>query len=402
MSLHESNITEVIDPGPWRIAKKFDYYLLAMVAIGAILWLIGWRINPLRGWSAYLINFLFVLFLTLSGVFFTALEYVTNADWSTALRRIPEGIASFLPFTLIFMAIFAIAVPSLYSWHADWVNPEGLTRAVTRTKVTWLSQPFFTIRNLAFIIIWSLLGWAIVRNSLKQDNATLPHLSRVNAKLAIAFMILYALSFSVASYDLLMSLEPNWYSTMFGVYTFIGMFQSGIALIAILAIRMRKSGALPLTIDGHIRDLGGFVFAMSVFMSYIGFCQFLLIWYANLPDETFYFIKRTQEGWWILLLMIAALKFLFPFVLLMSQQAKKNEKLLTMIAIGILIGEWLDLYWMVIPTHTKQLVLPGIADLGGLLLFLGLFGMPVVRFYRKHSMLATGDPKILTSINWRG
>jgi len=402
MPMHHQLVTEVVDPGPWKLSRKVDNTFYAMIVIGAILWGIGFSMNPLRGWSAYLINFLFVMFLALSGTFFTSLEYITGTKWSPAIRRIPEGISTALPLSLIFILVLALGVPKLFTWYSTWTNAEGLTRAVARTKVTWLSQPFFTIRDFFFIVLWIILGTLLVKNSRKQDGGNAIHLSKINNKLSIAFILIYALSFSIASYDLLMSLEPNWYSTMFGVYTFIGMFESGIALIAIIAIKMKQSGTLPLTSKGHIRDLGALMFAMAVFMSYIGFCQFLLIWYANLPDETFYFNKRIDNGWWIIFVLFAILKFIIPFVFLMSQAAKRNERRLIVVAVMILLGQWFDLYWMVIPTKYSELTFPGIADIGGLLFFVGLFGIPVVRTYRKYSVLPTGDPKILTSLNWNG
>ncbi|MCX7834541.1 MAG: hypothetical protein N2450_00545 [bacterium] len=400
MSFHNDKITQVIDPGPWKIPSKVTNLFIAIALFGAILWVIGLLTNPLRAWSAYLINFLFVYFLALSGILFTAIQYMTNAKWSPVLRRIPEGMSSFLPIAFLFLAIFWLGIPKLYDWFDGWENFHGLTSDIKRSKVTWLSQPFFSVRLLFFLAIWILLAKWIVANSIKQDNAALPHLTKFNTKLSIVFTIFFAISFSITSYDLLMSLEPNWFSTMFGVYVFSGLFQSGIAAITIIAIFARRQDALPLTIKGHIRDLGGFLFALSAFMSYIGFCQFMLIWYANLPEETFYYIKRTQEGWWFITLLLPLLKFVIPFVLLMPSQAKKNEKLLLFVSVCIILGEWIDIYWMVLPTHFSKITLPGIADIGGLLFFVGLFCYTAFSFYKKHSMVPTGDPKILTSLNW--
>lgn len=400
MSIHGDTITEVIDPGPWKISKKITTIFLVITIVGALLWGLGMLVNPMRAWSAYLVNFLFVYFIALSGIIFTAVQYLTSAKWSPAIRRIPEGMTAFLPFAFLFLAIFWFGIPKLYDWYDGWINFHGLSSEIARTKVTWLSQPIFLIRLLVFLAIWIVFAKLIVGNSIKQDKNTLPHLSRTNSKLSIVFTIFFALSFSVTSYDLLMSLEPNWFSTMFGVYTFTGLFQSGIAVITIFAIYARRTGALPLTIKGHIRDLGGFLFAMSTFMSYIGFCQFMLIWYANLPEETFYYMKRFQDGWWILTLILPLLKFIIPFVLLMSKESKRNEKILFFVASCIIIGQWLDIYWMVLPTHYQSLTLPGIADIGGLLFFVGFFSFVVLSFYKKHSLLPSGDPKILGSLNW--
>lgn len=400
MSISSEKITQVIDPGPWKIPNKVTITFLILAAVGAALWAVSMMTNPLRAWSAYLTNFLFVYFLAISGVLFTAVQYMTSANWSPALRRIPEGLTSFLPYAFLFLLILWLGVPKLYDWYDGWTNFHGLTSDVKRSKVVWLSQPFFSIRLLLFLAIWLVFAKWIVRNSLKQDTETLPHLSRFNTKLSIAFTVFFAISFSITSYDLLMSLEPNWFSTMFGVYVFSGLFQSGIASITILAIFARRTGAIPLTIKGHIRDLGGFLFALSAFMSYIGFCQFMLIWYANLPEETFYYIKRTQEGWWIITVLLPLLKFVIPFVMLMPSKAKKNENLLLFVSVSIIIGQWLDLYWMILPTHFSKITLPGIADIGGMLFFVGLFVYVVLTFYKKHSMLPTGDPKILSSLNW--
>ncbi|MDK9699104.1 MAG: hypothetical protein OEM52_02990 [bacterium] len=400
MSMHDYKITTIPNPGPWNVPAKTISMFTGVAAIGAILWGIGLAMDPLRGWSAYIINFCFVFFFALSGVVFTAIQYMTSAQWSPAIRRIPEGMTAFLPLGILFIALYWFGVPKLYEWSDTWTNFHGLSSEVHRTKTTWLSQPFFTVRQIIFAAIWLLFATLMVKNSLKQDKENAPQLSKVNTKLSIAFIIFFALSFSVASYDWLMSLEPTWFSTMFGVYTFTGLFQSGIAVIAIFAILMRRSGALPITKSGHIRDLGGFIFGMSTFMSYIGFSQYMLIWYANLPEETFYFMKRSQEGWWIIFVLLPLLKFVIPFAFLLSADAKRNEKVLLFVAGCVIAGQWLDLYWMVLPAHYAKLTLPGIADVGGLLFFSGLFIVMTLRFYKKHSVLPVGDPGILKSLNW--
>ena len=265
------------------------------VALGGVTALLGLFLAPQRIWPMLLLASYALIGLGLAGVFFVALQYVTGASWCVALRRIPEAMTAALPVGGLGLAAVLLARPSLYPWvAATWEAGEGYLGF----KRAWLSQPFFLARSAVYLLIWLLFAWALVRTSRRQDSTGDIRLTRRNARLSAAFMVLFSVTFWLASYDWIMSLEPHWYSTIFGVYNFAGMFTSGLAVIAILAVWLQRAGPLRHTVNKeHLHDLGQLIVAFSTFWAYIWFSQYMLIWYANLPEETAYFIRRIEPVW---------------------------------------------------------------------------------------------------------
>jgi len=300
---------------------------------------------------------------------------------------------------LLFLALI-VGSGKIYAWaHPEMAHIEPPLGA---DKLFYLSQTFFSIRNLLFLGIWILFAVILIKNSLKQDQTGEASISRKSAKLSVVFFPVFGITFTLAVFDLTMSLEPKWYSTIFGVYCFAGLFQSGMAFLAILAIWMRRRGLLEGIFNAnHLQDIGNFMFAFAVFSAYIGFSQYMLIWYANMPEETFYLITRKTGPWGFVFLSTVFLRFFIPFFLLMGRDAKRNEKTMLLGAAVIILGEFLDIYLMIGPVVNPQKPLFGWIELGTFLGFLGIFGATLARFYGKHSILAARDPHILASLNWK-
>jgi len=386
--------------------------LLAMAVIGGTVFIFALIKDSQRAWYSYLINFFYFLCLGLAGLFFTALQHATHSTWSVCLRRIAEGFYAYLPVALVLLIPLLIGAGQLYNWHVPVVDSEHSTVILTHAvdthsaapdKKEFLNLPLFTLRLAAAFLVWLTFGYFLLKNSLKQDQTKEIGLSRKNSKLSVAFLPLFAFTFSFACFDLIMSIEPNWYSTMFGVYCFAGLFQAGLAFLIILIIRMRRVGILENIVNRHhYKDLGGLLFAFSVFMAYIGFSQFMLIWYANLPEETVYFLKRFDGNWLWVAASLPFLKFFIPFFGLLSQAAKRSERRLLIIAGVVLIGEWVDLYWMIAPNFSPEPTAFLWTELGLAVGFAGLFGLSLNWFFRRHSMLASGDPRVSASLDWQG
>ena len=210
-------------------------------------------------------------------------------------------------------------------------------------------------------------------------------------KLGAIFLVFFAPMFTVLSVDMVKSLEPKWFSTMFGVYVFTGFVQSAMAVM-ILSIRaLQKRGLMQNVTPDHFHDLGKYMFGFSIFWAYIGVSQYLLIWYANLPEENFYYIDRQKAGWLAISIALPILRFLLPFLLLLPRAAKRNSNYLAKVAYIVLIGAWIDLNWMIMPS-----LLPGfrvgILELGMLIGFFGIFALVVRRYLAKHSLIPQKDP----------
>jgi hypothetical protein len=334
--------------------------------------------------------------LALGGLFISAIQFLTNAMWSAPIRRLSESFTAYLPFVLVGFIVICFGIPHLFEWsHPEVVKGD----IILEHKASYLNVTFFVIRNLVAIALWFFFAKKIVGNSVAQDsNGDIAHTNR-NKVLSPIFIILFAVTFSMASIDLLMSLDPHWFSTMFGVYTFAGLFTSSLAMTAIFTIKLRRNGMLKEVVnDNHLHDIGKFMFAFTIFWAYIAFSQFMLIWYANLPEETLYFMRRLEGQWYYVSVFLLFGKFLVPFFALLPRDAKRSESRLMKVAIWMLFAHWIDLIWIVQPEFFKEGPRIGWIEIAGLVGFAGLFGLAVTRFLSKNSVLAARDPKLPESV----
>jgi hypothetical protein len=396
--MHHSSVTHIDNPGPVKLTATRRNVFVGLITVGLIAFVIGVMTNPARAWHNYLIAYYLFLGFSLFGLFFAALNHAVNATWMIVTRRLAESMTAYLHYVPILAVVLwlGISLGHVYPWTGSEADFAGAS------KHHWLSQPWFSVRHYLFLFIWYFFAWKLVGFSLKQDASGDIKLSRKMLLWSIVFLPVFAVTFSVTAFDLMMSLQPHWYSTLFAVYCFAGFFQSGLALLTILFILFKRQGALAqAATPSHLKDLGTLVFAFTIFMTYIGFSQYMLIWYANLPEETVFFLNRQQGGWQYLFLALPVFKFAIPFFGLLSQALKKNEKWLLAVCVVVLIGQYLDIYWLVMPALRATFVPIGWMEIGILALFAGVFGLAVSRFYAKYSVLATRDPRILQSVNWR-
>jgi hypothetical protein len=298
-----------------------------------------------RFWANWILWFLFLLTIGLGSLFIVALEHVVGARWSIPLRRIPERLSSLAllmgPASLI--ALFSLRF--LYSW----AKPDSAQDPIIAGKAAWLNIPFFSLRVVLCAGLWFLAYWILVSGSLKQDQKRDPRFNLRARRFAPLFMVLFGITITVVAFDWISSLEAAWYSDIFGVYIFAGTFLAGLAATTLAALYLKSRGRLREIRPDHMYNLGGFLFAFTVFWSYIGFAQYMLMWYANMPEEVFWYKERLQGAWGLILLALAVFHFLVPFFILVPREAKSNPKFLFWTAIMVLVSHWLDLYWMIFP-----------------------------------------------------
>lgn len=342
-------------------------------------------------WPAFLTSFFYFVSLSLGGLFFVAIQHAVNAGWSVTVRRIAEGMTAFLPIAFVLALILAFfGGHSLFEWlHEDVVADDP----ILQRKEPYLNLPFFIIRTIVFFGGWILLAKMIVGHSLKQDQDGDENRSHKNRRWSIGFLLFFAISYSLFSVDYLMSLHPHWFSTIFGVYCFAGLFQSSLAFLIILTVYSMKKGLLDgLVNQNHIHDLGKLLFAFTVFFAYIGFSQFMLIWYANLPEETIFFIHRAHGGWMAISYSLLLFKFIVPFLALLPRAAKRNVDWLRVIAILILVMQYVDIYWLVYPNFNEGHVVFGFTEIAMFLGVASLFLLMCFKFLNRHSIVPLKDP----------
>jgi hypothetical protein len=330
-----------------------------------------------------------MLELSLAAVFFLAVHYVAGAKWHTAIRRVPEAMALVLPIGAVGLLMVLLAHPSLYPW---FVSPPTAERALAFKRV-WLSRPFFLARAVLYLACWTFFARSLVRTSYRQDRDAHAVGSDRNVATSARFLVVLALTLVPASFDWIMSLEPVWYSTIFGFYDFAGMFLTGLAAMIVLVVWVRQLAAGRFTVSGdQFKDLGTLLFAFSTFWAYIWFCQYMLIWYGNLPEETSYFVVRQREAWGVLFLLNLALNWAVPFLLLLSRDAKTRPPRLLAASAAVLAGRFVDLYLAIAPGVAPSPI-AGLPEVGLTLGALGLFTLAFFQVLQRAPLVPVHDPE---------
>jgi len=369
--------------------------LWLLAGSGAAAFLAGAFLSPERAWPALLMASFLLLSLGLSGLFFVALQYASGAGWSVAFRRVPEAMTAAIPYGALGLAVVFLIHPFLYPWAAESGHH------LSGFKGAWLSMPFFLFRAAFYVSLWIGFSIAIVRVSRRQDQDGGVRHTRRNIRYSVAFLPVFAITFWLASTDWMMSLEPHWYSTIFGVYNFAGLFSSGLAMMTLLVLWLRARGPLADFVnEEHLHDLGKLLFAFTTFWMYIWFSQYMLIWYANIPEETTYYIQRTQGFWLPLFILNMLLNWAVPFAVLMPRPPKRNPVVLARVAVVVLLGRCLDLYLMVAPAVSNSGPSLGILEAflfaGALAVFLLVF----IRRMRQAPAVPVQDPFLSESLHY--
>jgi len=408
-----SLVTWLIDPiEPTQAANPDHRYTadmrswIAPLLIGAALLvasLVGWSLDAPQFYFSYLVGWVFCLSLAIGALFFVIIQHLSHAYWSVVLRRISESLAWAFPVLALLGIPILFGMHDLYHWtHEELLDPNSPAyNAVLAGKTPYLNVPFFIGRMIAYFMLWTYLSHRLYTLSVRQDvdpDRDIPALQRRASGWGLPVM---AVTTAFASYDLLMSLEPDWFSTIFGVYFFGGSFLSIFVFTTIIALNLQKGDMIRHAVTfEHYQDLGKFAFGFIVFWGYIAFSQYMLIWYGNLPEETIFFRIRMENGWeafsWALLIG----QFIVPFFVLLSRGAKRTRPVMYFIALWILAAHWLDLFWISMPVlhvnHAQLHWLDFTCVLGLLGIMVGLFMFRLSR----HSLVPERDPQLAKSMKF--
>jgi hypothetical protein len=354
-----------------------------LAALGGVALALGLLQDPQRTWALVLVVSNYLIGLGLGGLLLVALFYVTGARWSIPLRRVPEALTAVLPPAALGLLAVLVCWPSLYSWQTQPADEAG-----SPLHQLWLNRPFFLVRALVYLALWLVFAVAVVRNSRRQDQGADPAPTRRNVRLSAAFLVVFGVTCWLASYDWIMSLEPRWASTIFGVYYFAGLFLSCLAAVVVVVVWLGRHSPLRDRVGrDHLHDLGTLLFAFSSFWMYTWFCQYLLIWYVNNPEETAYLRLRWQGPWPVLMFLDVALNWGVPFAVLLFRGAKRNPRILALVALVVLAGRWADLLLMILPSQGEALLTPGWIEAGVVLGTLGLFVLAVFHGLGRASLM---------------
>ena len=359
-----------------------------------------------KPWSRLFHNSFFFMAIALGSLFFLAIQYAAQAGWSVTSLRIMEAIATFLPIPLIVMIIIAGLgvghVHHMWHWMAEGITEEGSATydSIIAGKAAYLNGPFFMARLVAYLIVWVLFARILRSLSRRADEASSMDekwaVWRKSRNMSAIFLVIFAVTSSTMAWDLIMSLDPHWFSTLFGWYTFAGMFVSAVTVITLVAIYLKMNGYLPELNQNHLHDLGKFMFAFSVFWTYLWFSQYMLIWYSNIPEEVTYYMARFEEYSGPFLTMLV-LNFIFPVLVMMSRDSKRNQYFVIVAGAAILLGHWLDHFVMIMPGSVGTEWSIGWIDFGICALYAGAFIQVVFRSLEKLPLLHKNHPMLAES-----
>ncbi len=332
-------------------------------------------------------NTIFWTLVCNASMFFICVTTLAMGGWQHVFRRVPEAISTLVPIfgsITLFVLLFVVFTGKHDIYH--WLDTKAVDAdPILRGKSGFLSVKFFTIWSILAIGLWSFLGYRIrlLSNEADQaqfDNVTGAQFIYRSAVRAAMFLGWFGLTVgSTVPWLWMMSITPHWYSTMYSWYTFASSFVSGVSLMALWVIYLKNKGYLEYTTQEHLHDIGKFMFAFSIFWTYLWFSQYMLIWYANIPEETIYFKSRVQGAYKGIFFFNLIINFLCPLLILMKRAAKRNYTLVTFMAVLILFGHWIDFYQMVMGSISKDEVTLGWLDFGILSLFVGLMILFVAR-----------------------
>ena len=367
-----------------------------LVVIGLLAWAgcaYGWATDAYNFHASYLVNYLFFLTIGWGATFFVAVQHVTSAAWSVTVRRFMENLMITVPpMAILFIPVFA-GIPVLYEWGAGgYFDPAD---PAVQFKAVFFSQPFYMVRSVIYFAAWILLTLNLYRHSVAQDgDGNLPAAEKAKWWAGPGLLVLIV-TVTMASVDWVMSLDPHWYSTMFGIYVFSGGGLAFMALLTLVSLAFRRFGMLKKSITvEHYHDLGKWMFALTVWWAYIAFSQYMLIWYADIPEETVFFHHRLEGSWVNLSLLLLVGHFLIPFFVLLSRKAKRTLPVLGIAAVWILVMHGMDLHWLILPSVHEDAFHIQWHDLATFLATGSVFALTFWYRLRSHPMIPTGDLRL--------
>lgn len=380
------------------ISPKSKLLAFGILGLGLILSIVAYVVDSHRALANYNVIFTFLVSVAVGNLFWFAIEYLSGAVWSTVMRRISEIFISFIPVVFVIGLVIIFNTHLIFHWsHEEAVKNDKLLQL----KSPYLNEQFFSIRYFVYFILWIFFGILMTKFSLRQDESKDQSLTFNNSRLSAIFIPVFAITLTFFSIDFLMSTEPHWFSTIFGVYYFSGTALASLAVLTLAIILLHEKGYFGnLLRKDHFYNLGALLFAFINFWAYIAFSQFLLIWYANLPEETFWMIHRWGKGWEIFSFILIFGHFLIPYFALLSQQSKSNLNRLKFMSIWIIAMHYVDLYWLVMPSLYKEVVF-GWIEISFIILGIGiLFSIFIIRFNKLKNIIPVGDPKLKRSLEF--
>ena len=353
-----------------KLSRIYIIATLVMIVVGIAALVTAFAGNPVRGWANILLNNVYFLSLAVGALVFVAIQRVSHSGWSAGFIRVPEAMAGYLPVAAVMLLVMIPGARSLYHWAAPGVTDHDLLLAF---KSPYLNLPFWILRMVIYLGLWILMFVIIRRLSLKEDSVGGLEIFRKLEHRSKVFIFIVLITFSFAMIDWIMSIDAHWYSTVFALKDFVAAFHHAAIVITFIVLLMNQRGHFPFLNKSHLGDFSRYIFMLCIIWGYFWFSEFMLIWYANIPEETVYFLPRMRgEGWNFYFYANILINWFLPFVLLMPKATARNRTFLKIVIPFLIVGQFIDLYVQIFPGTVGQQVL-GFQEIGTFVGFAGLF-----------------------------
>ncbi|WP_372932302.1 hypothetical protein [Mariniphaga sediminis] len=393
--MEKQNIPDAV---PFKFGKKLKTWLGIAASVGLIALLWGVFIAQLpasRIWANLWLNALMFLFLGLGALFFWTVNTLGESTWQINIQRIMESMGLTIPFAILF---FVIAFPGLKHLF-EWTHTEHLDE-ILQKKTAYLNMPFWLIRFVSYFALWTFFAFYLRKISVKNDFEPRDNFLKKLRSTSGWFIVIFAITSSTSAWDWLMSIDGHWFSTLYGWYIFSGMFVASISVIILISVAFKRFNIMPNINSEHLHDLGKYLFGFSIFWAYLWISQYLLIWYGNIPEETIYYVERV-DNFNTLFYVNMTVNFLFPFLALMTRGAKRQPLYLSVIAIVVLIGHYIDLYLAIMPGavgHEQAAI--GLLEIGLPFFYLAAFLLLFLVFFEKAKPVPENHPYFIESSDY--
>lgn len=383
------------------VSRNFKIICLILISIGVSSFIFGQISDSKLTWASYLIVNYYFLSLAMGATFFYIIQVISQSGWSSAFKRVPEAMMSYIPFAAGFFILIVFGMGDIYHWSAE--ESVALDPVIAH-KEAFLNIPFFFVRMVIYFLLWIVFTRILRKISHKEDLADQSDIdvimslfgkSELYSKI-LAFIL--AITFSLSAFDWIMSIDVHWYSTIFALKNLVAAFLHGISILTLIVFILHKRGYFPFLNKFHMHDFSRYIFMLSIVWGYFWFAQFMIIWYGNIPEETIYYNIRWQEGWKVLFFLEIGLNWTIPFLILLPVKTSRNMTVIITVIMFLIIGQYVDLFVQVIPGTTGTLKF-GLIEAGMFLGYAGLFALVVAITLSKAKLIPHNHPYLEESLN---
>jgi hypothetical protein len=377
------------------ISKNFKLLTYILIGVGVVSFALGFAFDAKRTWANYLLNNYYFLSIAMGAAFFGAIQYITQSGWSAAFKRIPEAMVAYIPFAGVFFLIMFFGMHSIFEWtHDEVIQHDHLIHH----KSPYLNIPFFFARVVVFFAVWTIMSKLLRKLSLKEDEFGGIQYFEKSELYSKVFIFIIAITFSLFAVDMLMSLDPHWFSTIFAAKSFIAAFLHGSSVITLIVIILFRMGKLEILNRSHLHDFTRYIFMTSIVWGYFNFAEFMLIWYGNIPEETVWFVERWHGAYKILFFANIILNWAIPFFVLMPRKSSRSKMFIFPVIVLLIIGQYTELYFIIWPNVVGDAKF-GLLEIGTFAGYVGVFALVVSTWLAKASLVPKNHPYLEESLH---